>query len=99
VKSRDLIEALLAVLGVYELIQGLSFIAFLIPFGAGAQEADSWPSLSTAIGAAVPIALGGCLLAMRRKHQGRLGVLSTAASLGYVDHSGTSNVGAPRTNI
>ena len=71
-KSRDLIEALLAVLGVYELTQGLSFVAFLVPFGAGAQEADSWSTLSTAIGAAVPIVLGGCLIAMRGSLADRL---------------------------
>jgi len=66
VKSRDLIEALFALLGVYEVIQGLAFAGFCIPFGAAAQEGDSWPSLSTSIGAVVPLVLGTGLIATPR---------------------------------
>jgi len=86
VKSRDLIEALLAVLGVYQLIQGLSLAVLIIPFGSRAQEADSWPSLSIAIGAVVPIVLGACLLTTRGKLADRLSSSSEAAPTAAPDN-------------
>jgi len=62
VKSRDLIEALVAVLGVYELIQGLGAIAYIIPFDG---NAEAWPSVSIVLNAAVLLVLGAGLLATR----------------------------------
>lgn len=79
-KSRDLIEALLAVLGVYEVIQGIGLTAFYISFGAGSL-ADELPPLPTAIGAAIPIVLGSFLLAVREKLADRLSSVSESAAI------------------
>jgi hypothetical protein len=59
VKSRDLIQALIAVLGVYELLQGLHLLPFLI------QQAGHEGSFAMAAGVVVPFVLGVLLIALR----------------------------------
>jgi hypothetical protein len=81
VKSRDLVEALVAVLGVYELIEGLTRAAWLFPVEVGASPPESTLYVSaTAFSAAVPIFLGSALILMRTQIAERLSPKNGAAT-------------------
>jgi hypothetical protein len=66
VKSRDLIEALVASLGVYEVVQGLNALGYLVPLGEAA-DLESSRYVSAVAYCAVPILLGACLLLGRAR--------------------------------